>query len=364
MLDSNKKRVAGDWMELKQRLMDLSNLDGISGREKAVGDYLSAAISQNSERDAFNNYYFGDLKTTKRKIAVYTHLDEVGFFVREINAEGFVYFQPIGGWWGHVILGQKVRITARSNGRSYEGVVGTLPEGSAMGEAVVPIEKMYIDLGVESQQEVAELGIQIGDMITPNTTASESANGAYIIGKALDNRVGCSILAEIMDYFYDRPLAEVEVIGVATAQEEAGTRGSKVAAPKVRGDINIIIDVANGKDTPKAAATKTRILGNGPGICLYDKTALANMELADALQETAEQGKLPWQFDQFTGGGTDAGSVQLYEGKPTIVISVPVRYCHSWYSMVNIEDCQHTAALICQYIERIEGKLRDSDDTL
>ncbi|WP_086350629.1 M42 family metallopeptidase [Candidatus Enterococcus clewellii] len=351
-------------MKLKKRLIELSNIDGIAGREDAVGKYLATSISQNSEQDAFKNYYFGDLTTEKKKIAVYAHLDEVGFFVRDINPEGFIYFQPLGGWWGHVMLGQSVRITARKNKRVVQGIIGTLPEGSVMGEAVVSIDKMYIDLGVESREEVAELGIQIGDMITPNTLASESVNGKYIIGKALDNRVGCSVMAEVLDYFYEHPLSQLEVIGVATAQEEVGTRGSKVAAPRVRGDINIIIDVANGKDTPKAAARKTRILGKGPGICLYDKTALANMELADALQETAEEEQVPWQFDQLTGGGTDAGAIQLYEGQPTIVLSIPVRYCHSWHSLVSIDDCKNTIALICRYIEKVERKLRDSDDTL
>ncbi|MGC6769463.1 M42 family metallopeptidase [Enterococcus sp. LJL51] len=341
-------------MKLKERLLRLSNLDGIAGREDKVGDYLAQTISQPVLKDDFKNHYFGNLSTRKKRIAVYSHLDEVGFFIRDIDLDGFVYFQPVGGWWGHVILGQTVRITARKNGQTYLGIVGTLPEGSVMNDKVVPIDKMYIDLGVSSKEEVQELGIQIGDMITPDTAARESVNGEYVIGKALDNRVGCSVMAGVLDYFADQVLDYVEIIGVATAQEEAGTRGSKVAAAKVQGDINIIIDVANGKDTPNAAARKTRILGQGPGICLYDKTALANMELADALQETAEKAGIPYQFDQFTGGGTDAGSIQLYEGKPTIVLSVPVRYCHSWYSIVNLGDCRQAIELICRYIENTD----------
>ena len=351
-------------MQLTKHLAHLSNIAGISGREEQVGAYLASTITQETSTDSFKNYYFGDLATTKKKIAIYAHLDEVGFIVRAIDSAGYLTFQPIGGWWGHVILGQKVRITARKNGEVYEGIVGTLPPGSVMGNTVVPIDKMYIDLGVADAKEVAALGIQVGDMITPATEASLSANGEYLIGKALDNRVGCSIVSEVMHYFATRPLAHCEVIGVATAQEEAGTRGSKVAAPVVNGDINIILDVANGKDTPQAATQKTRILGQGPGICLYDKTALATIELADALQETAEQDQLPWQFDQLTGGGTDAGSVQLYAGKPTIVLSIPVRYCHGWHSMVNVADCENTVRLICQYIERIERKLGVADDTL
>ncbi|MCB5953404.1 M42 family metallopeptidase [Enterococcus sp. CWB-B31] len=349
-------------MELKDHLLYLSNLDGIAGREDAVGDYLATIIKQSSFKDTFKNYYFGDLTTKKKRVAVYAHLDEVGFFVREIDSAGFIRFQPIGSWWGHVILGQRVRITSRKTGQTFIGIVGTLSEGSVMDDRVVEVDKMYIDLGAGSRQEAADLGIQIGDMITPDTAAQETATGNFITGKALDNRVGCSVMAGVMDYFSKNELAQIEVLGVATAQEEAGTRGSKVAAPKVRGDINLIIDVANGKDTPKAASTKTRILGAGPGICLYDKTALADITLADALKETAESNQIPYQFDQFTGGGTDAGSIQLYEGKPTIVISVPVRYCHSWNSMVHLSDCENAVTLICRYIENFEKKLGELND--
>ncbi|EOL44658.1 M42 family metallopeptidase [Enterococcus phoeniculicola] len=341
-------------MDVKGKIMELSTLDGISGREDSVGLALSKMISQDNQKDAFKNYYYGNLKTTKKKVAIYSHLDEVGFFVKSIDESGFIYFQEIGGWWGHVILGQKVRITARANKQVYKGVVGTLPEGSVMDEHVVPISKMYIDLGVINREEVVELGIQIGDMITPDTKAEETQNGQFIMGKALDNRVGCGIMAEVLNTIQDKTYENLEVIGVATAQEEAGTRGSKIAAKVVKGDINLIIDVANGKDTPRASTSKTRILGKGPGICLYDKTALANIELADFLQKTAEKNGISYQFDQFAGGGTDAGSIQLYEGNPTIVLSIPVRYCHSWHSLVSIGDCEKLVTLICCFLEELD----------
>ncbi|WP_159721420.1 M42 family metallopeptidase [Enterococcus sp. CSURQ0835] len=347
-------------MELTSDLLKLSNLAGIAGQEQQIAAFLDQIIPQKVTIDDFGNHYYGNLQTKKKKIALYAHTDEVGFFIREIDAQGFVYFQAIGGWWGHVMLGQEVIVTCRKNGKTIPGIIGTLPEGSIKGEHIVPIDKMYLDLACESRDEVLALGIQIGDMITPASQARLSFNQKYLIGKALDDRVGCVIMAGVLNNLAQRKLTSVEVIGIGTAQEEAGTRGSKIAATQVEGDLNFILDVADGKDTPKAATRKTRILGAGPGICLYDKTALAHLPLADFVRDIAEKNGITYQYDQLTGGGTDAGSVQLTNGKPTLVISLPVRYCHSWYSQVKLKDCQSAIDLLTETILQLDqqgGKL-------
>ena len=193
--------------------------------------------------------------------------------------------------------------------------------------------------------------MQIGDMILPNTQAKKSYNQQKIIGKALDNRVACTIMAQIKNQIKTQ---HVEIIGVGTVQEEAGTRGSKVAAQQVDADINIVIDVANGKDTPKAADYPNRIQGKGPGLVLADKTALGNIKLLDYCKEVAESNQIPWQYDLLAGGGTDAGSVQLDAGKPTLVFCVPVRYCHSWHSIVDINDVEATIELISAVIRSLD----------
>lgn len=341
-------------MEIAKELIKLSELTGIAGWEQKVAAHLDQLITSPMTVDDFGNHYYGDLKTDKLKVALYAHTDEVGFFVRDIDEQGFVYFQAIGGWWGHVMLGHEVTITCRKNDAEIPGIIGTLPEGSVKGEQIVPLEKMYVDLACDSRAEVLALGVQIGDMITPASKARLSPNGNYLIGKALDDRVGCLIMAGVLNLLAQRSLQTIEVIGVATAQEEVGTRGSKVAAVKVQGDFNFVLDVADGKDTPKAAARKTRVLGAGPGICLYDKTALAHLPLADFVRDVAEQKKIMYQYDQLTGGGTDAGSVQLTAGKPTLVLSLPVRYCHSWHSQVSLSDCQQAITLLTETILQLD----------
>ncbi|MFC4771985.1 M42 family metallopeptidase [Enterococcus hermanniensis] len=332
-------------------LMQLSNLDALPGQEEQVQKALQETIEGPVEKDAFGNLYFGDLKTKKKKIALYAHMDEVGFFVHRITEDGFVYFYPIGGWWGHVILGQQVRVTCRKNGQILEGIVGTLPKSNHKMSEVVPINEMYIDFGVHSKTELEDAGLQIGDMILPNTQAKKSFNGKKIIGKALDDRVACTVMAQVKKHLDTK---KIEVVGVGTVQEEAGTRGSKVAAVKADADINIVIDVANGKDTPKAAEYQNRIQGNGPGLVLADKTALGNIKLLDYCKEIAEKNNIKWQYDLLGGGGTDAGSVQLFAGKPTLVFCVPTRYCHSWNSIVEISDIEATIDLLVAVIQSLD----------
>lgn len=332
-------------------LMKLSNLDALPGQEAQVQKALQETIQGPMTQDSFGNLYFGDLMTKQKKIALYAHMDEVGFFVHRITEEGFVYFYPIGGWWGHVILGQQVRATCRKNGRVLEGVVGTLPKSSHKMAEVVPINEMYVDFGVSTKEELETAGLQVGDMILPNTQAKKSFNQKKIIGKALDDRVACTIMAQVKNQVATE---NVEVIGVGTVQEEAGTRGSKVAAAQVEADINLVIDVANGKDTPKAAEFLNRVQGNGPGLVLADKTALGNIKLIDYCKEIAEKNQLPWQYDLLGGGGTDAGSVQLFAGKPTLVFCVPVRYCHSWNSIVEISDVEATIDLVSAVIRSLD----------
>ena len=332
-------------------LMQLSDLDALPGQEAQVQQALQETIQGPVTKDSFGNLYFGDVETKKKTIALYAHMDEVGFFVHHITEDGFVYFYPIGGWWGHVVLGQQVRATCRKNGAILEGIVGTLSKTSHKLTEVVPINQMYIDFGVHSKSELEEAGMQIGDMILPNTKARKSFNQKKIMGKALDDRVACTIMAQVKNQAETK---KIEVIGVGTVQEEAGTRGSKVAAAQVDADINIVIDVANGKDTPHAADFPNRIQGNGPGLVLADKTALGNIKLLDYSKEIAEKNHLPWQYDLLGGGGTDAGSVQLFAGKPTLVFCVPVRYCHSWNSIVEISDVEATIDLLSAVIRSLD----------
>lgn len=342
-------------MNRQELLEHLTNIDAVSGREKEICDWITSKINISHKTDRFGNLFIGELNKKAMTVGIYGHMDEVGFLVKHITDDGFIYFHPLGSWWGHVVLGQEVRITARKNNHKIKGIIGTLPEQSKMSKEVLPIEKMYIDIGASSKGVVEKWGIQIGDMICPATQAQHMGHSGFLMAKALDDRIGCATVISVMEEMKEQ-LKNIHPVGILTVQEEVGTRGSQVVHRTIEPDINIVIDVANAKDTPKAASYKNRVAGEGPCVVVYDKTSLAPIGLVDLIVDIAKESNISVQYDYLSGGGTDAGSLQDQTGAPTIVISVPVRYCHSFHSMVHISDYENTIELLKKILKKLDQR--------
>ncbi|WP_314062138.1 M42 family metallopeptidase [uncultured Vagococcus sp.] len=342
---------------MKKQLIDLMKADAIAGREQEVRrviiDYLTP-FDIKLERDGYGNQYASLTNgSQKPKLMIIAHMDEVGFMVKHITADGFIYTQPFGGWNSQVVLGQRVTVTSRQKGSKYRGVFGTTAKKGQNPQEPVTLGEMYVDIGAKNQSEVEALGIQVGDMITPSGEIEELPNN-LILGKALDDRSGCVILLEVLNRLSKEAHLNVEVVGVFSAQEEVGTRGSFVAAAKINPYEALILDVATAKDTPGADQYQNRCLGHGPGIVWFDKTAVSDVKLSDRVIAIAKKEGIPFQHDVFAGGGTDAGSVQLAGGGvPTVGLSLGVRYCHSGSSIASLVDMEASVNLIVAYVKSI-----------
>jgi len=332
--------------------------DGVAGREKEVREIIKNAIVSDrldTWEDQFGNLYVQTKGNNKKKIMICAHMDEVGFLVKYITDDGFIYMQPLGGWWGHVLLGQLVTITCRKTGKKYRGVIGSTPSKGFDKEKVVNPVDMYVDIGVKDKNAVMDLGIEPGDMITPYTIPEILADQNYLLGKAIDDRINCGVLVNVMNEISKYSLDNYEIVGVGTAQEEVGTRGAKIAAETICPDIAFVLDVATAKDTPSADSFKNRILGAGPCIVLYEKNALASLELTDRIIEIAKKNNIPFQYDMLSGGGTDASNIHLTNGGvPTAILTLGVRYCHSGASIVHLGDVGNMIELILKIILELD----------
>ncbi len=358
--------------ELNKRLVldsiKYSNLNGIAGHEEnianAIKDDLKNIKGLKFERDGLGS--LAVIKKSKLKnaptISFTTHMDEVGFLVTSIDSNGFIKFTPIGGWWGHVVLAQRMMITTRK-GEKYIGVVGSIPPHLLTRETaqrVVKIDKMFLDLGMTSKKEVEKLGIQIGDMITPDHgTAFQTPNPNRIIGKAHDNRISVVTGIEIMRELSNEEL-DVNVIFVASTQEEVGLRGARTSTYKWTPDVAFAIDVTIGNGTPGLTPKETK-LGTGVALSMYDSSIIGNPRLIHSVEEVAKKNKIKYTFDGLANGGTDAGVIHLTkDGVLTMTLSIPSRYMHSHISMVDLQDVQQTVNLVVEYIknfsnEKLEG---------
>ena len=151
------------------------------------------------------------------------------------------------------------------------------------------------------------------------------------------------------------------VYGVGTVQEEVGLRGAKTSAQKIEPDIAFGVDVGIAGDTPgiteKEALSK---MGKGPQIILYDASMVSHKGLRDLVTDTADELKIPYQFDAVPGGGTDSGSIHLtHNGVPALSITIATRYIHSHAAMLHRDDYENAVKLITEVIKRLDRETVD-----
>jgi endoglucanase len=288
------------------------------------------------------------------------HLDEIGFMVKSVTKEGFVKFMQLGGWWGHVVLAQRLIIKTRKG--DVLGVVGSKPPHELKDDErkkVLELKDMYIDVGATSDWDVKKrLDIRPGDPIVPDSAFAVMANPDLLLAKAWDNRVGCALAAEtalaLKDVRHPNTL-----LTVATVQEEVGLRGAQTSAFKTKPDVAIALDVGIAHDTP---GTDDDVhLGKGPLVVILDASSIPNRRLLDLTIDTAKKLRLPLQFEAVERGGTDAGKIHMvHEGVPSISMGVASRYIHSHVSIIHRRDFDQTVRLLAALVKRLDRKTVDS----
>jgi endoglucanase len=296
----------------------------------------------------------GDAKAPKVMLA--GHLDEVGFLVKSVTKEGFVKFLPLGGWWGHVVLAQRLIIKTRKG--DVLGVVGSKPPHELRDEdrkKVLEIKDMYIDVGAASDWDVKKkLDIRPGDAIVPDASFAVMANPNLLLAKAWDNRIGCALAAETTRRLVDKKHPNT-VYAVATVQEEVGLRGAQTSAQKIQPDVAFALDVGIAHDTPGTEGDEK--LGGGPLVVVYDSSSIPHRGLLDLTMETAAKLRIPLQFESVERGGTDAGRFHLNrEGVPSLAMGVPARYIHSHVSIIDRRDYEATVTLLVALVQKLDAK--------
>ena len=346
-------------------LKDLTDAKGIPGNEREVREVMKKYIAPYA--DEITSDGLGSLIAKKvgkeggPKIMVAGHLDEVGFMITQIDDKGFLRFQTVGGWWGQVMLAQRVTIVTRNG--EVTGIIGSKPPHVLSAEArkkPVEIKDMFIDIGASSREEAEEWGVRPGDMVVPYFEFTVMNNEKMLLAKAWDNRIGCAIAIDVL-----RQLQGVDhpnvVYGVGNVQEEVGLRGAKTATYKIQPDIGFAVDVGIAGDTPgiseKEAMSK---MGKGPQVVVYDASMVAHKGLRDFVTDTADELNIPYQLESIPGGGTDAGSIHLtHNGVPALAITIATRYIHSHAAMLHRDDYENAVKLIVEVIKRLDRETVD-----
>ncbi len=212
-------------------------------------------------------------------------------------------------------------------------------------------EDLFIDVGASDAEKARELNVGVGSPGTLYAPFTELGGGA-IMAKALDDRLGCAIIIELLEMFsHDRP--DFTLAAVFSSAEEVGMRGATTAAYAIHPDAALVLEATVG-DTPGLPDRKqpTR-MGKGAAITVADKRIIVPRYLIQYIVQLAEQEKIAYQYKTPIFGGTDAGAIHLSrEGVLTAVLSVPCRYIHSPISLFRMEDYESALSLSTAFVKR------------
>lgn len=283
-------------------------------------------------------------------IMVAAHMDEVGFMVRAVADGGLLTVMPIGSVRVFSRLMQEVVVTTE-DGQEYFGILnGEYDKNSK------EVKDLYVDLGQDSREQVAALGVQVGDMVT-FASSFRQYPGGRLAAKALDDRAGCFVMMEAMRRMHGQAHPN-RICYAATSSEEVGTRGARTAAEVAKPDLCIVLDVACHNNEWVRNHTNQRQIGKGMMLEHYDKTLVANRELVRRIRRAAGELGLSLQEDMLAGGGTDGGVLHMYKkGCPTVVLGIPLRYGHSPYSIACWKDMEEGTRLLCRLLSEWDARV-------
>lgn len=323
----------------KQLLADLCALDGVSGHEHAVREYILARLNESTAPMEVHTDNMGNIlvhmigkEKANKIVQLDAHMDEVGFIITGINSDGFLRFDTIGGIDSRVLFGHRVRIGAQ------KGVIGGKAFhqcGSDDTKKVPSVDSLTIDIGAENQEEAEKL-VKIGDCGTFDNELKWLGDDVFL-GKAVDDRVGCMLLLELAK---KQPTRDLWLS--FSVQEEIGLRGAGVATEAIRPDYAVAIDATTAADVAgNSPEQSVCFVGEGAVVSFADRATLYDPELYQRIRKMADEKGIPAQTKTTVAGGNNAGAMQgRHFGVKMTAVSLPCRYIHSSACMGKVQDVQ------------------------
>lgn len=345
-------------MDCTGLIRELSEAIGVPGNENDVRELLRSLLADRAtavESDPMGNLFAWSGNPSGPTVMVAAHTDEVGLMVSGVEPEGFLRVVPLGRSDPRVLPGQEV-VVVTAEGTRFFGVVGS-PSPHLTQESqrttVPPVEAQFVDIGARSAAEVASRGIRLGDTAVLNAAFRELP-GRMVMGKALDDRVGCAMLVMALEHVAKAGL-DIRLVAAFTCQEEVGVRGATVAGYRIDPTVAFALEGTAAGDFPGIEPHRAPVaIGKGVALTIADNRLLAHRGLLRFVEGVAERHGIPHQTKRPLFGGTDAGALSLSRGGVMAgVMSVPCRYIHTPRAMMSLDDFEAGASLLVAVLTEI-----------
>ncbi len=342
-------------VQLLQRLSDAPGPPGYEDPVRAVMVAEMKPLSSAPLRYDGMGSVIAQLGTTGPRIMVDAHMDELGGMVRRVAPNGQLTMQMLGGWLDQALVDQRwIILGSKGPVEAVTGIRDIHVATPAERTAVIPRESVFLDIGAKTPAEAAAMGVEAGDPVVPDAPFKVLNGSENYLGKAWDDRIGCAVLLEAMQRLAKLPHNN-QVFFVATTQEEIGLRGARTASNLVKPDLGLALEGGIANDQGGHPEETQAHLGGGPGIFLYDSSAIPNRKLVRFVQDTAKTNSIPLQLDLVQGYGDDSSEMQESgTGAPTVNIVTPVRYTHAHNGVVNRGDFDRTVDLLANLLQHLD----------
>ena len=291
------------------------------------------------------------------RIMVDAHMDELGGVVRRVTPRGLLTMQMLGGWLDQALVDQRwIIIGSKGPVHAVTGIRDVHVVPPEERTRVYSRDSLFLDVGAKDEAEVAAMGIGPGDPVVPDAPFTVLNGTNNYLAKGWDDRVGCGVVIEAMRRLATLPHPN-QILWTITTQEEIGLRGAHTAADVVKPELAIAIEGGITGDVFPGRPEETQVrLGGGPGIFLYDSSALPNRKLTQLVRQAAAEKQVPLQLDLVQGYGDDSAELQKsVGGVPTVNLVVPVRYTHSHNGIMNRRDFDQMVDLLVALLQKLDA---------
>lgn len=339
-------------------LKQLTETAGVPGREERVRELIRKHTRgwwDKLEEDAIGNI-IGLVKAAKRKrgqkeksVILSCHIDQIGFYVRSIDDNGFLRIAPAGGFDPRNLFARRVIVMTKDG--DLRGILNPASKPIHLAtpeerQKVPPVLEFMVDMGLKA--ETIRKKVKPGDPVILEQTTEKV--GDLVCGQCMDNRISPWLALNAIKKVKGKNIYDIYFVG--SAQEEVGLRGAHVVAQNIPADVGIAIDVTLAVDTPGVSKEDAiSKLGDGIGIKIMDGSVISTRSLFEEFVALAEKKKIKYQYELLPAGGTDTAALQRFgPGRRVMCLSVPTRYVHTVVETIDMRDMKAGVDLLAAWL--------------